>query len=169
MAPRRDYAELALRQPRADFARVHNHPFLVGRANLRRPARPQLTGMIKAFDVTLDESVRGEPDDDKPLVLAILKVQTAFPSMITVGRTDNNDIALPDVTISRFHAFFRGTGSRLELGDAGSRNGTWLAGKKLLPKGPAVPVPFGEVVRFGNLTFIILDPEGCWDELHKLG
>jgi pSer/pThr/pTyr-binding forkhead associated (FHA) protein len=170
MAQRRDYAELALIQARPDFVRMCGaHPFLVGRAHLRRPTRPQLTGMIKAFDNTLDEGMGGVPEADTPLVLPILKLQPNFPSMITIGRTENNDIPLPDVTISRFHAFFRQAAAGLELADAGSRNGTWLGGKKLVAKAPAVSVPLGEVVRFGSLSFVVVDAGGCWDELHKLG
>jgi predicted component of type VI protein secretion system len=167
-----DWAELALRSARADFARMHEHPFLVGSSTLKKPARPQLTNaFVMAFDpVTLDGQ---QPDpmahDEKlPLMLAVRKAQTNFPSMITVGRTENNDICLPDVTVSRFHAFFRKTGARLEIGDAGSRNGSWLAGRRLPPKGPMQAVTFGDVVRFGNLSFSVLDAGAAWDELHTL-
>jgi pSer/pThr/pTyr-binding forkhead associated (FHA) protein len=174
----RDQSDLVLRSARADFVRMHEHPFLVGSANLRRPARPILTAAIPLFEpATLDDDdvAAAVAEGDIPLVLPIRKQQTNFPSMITVGRTENNDLALPDITVSRFHAFFRhtpagsGRTDRLELGDAGSRNGTWLAGRKLMAKGPLQSVTPGDTVRFGNLSFIVLDAAGCWDELHKLG
>jgi hypothetical protein len=174
MALSRDYAELALRTSRGDFVRMHDELFLVGSANLRRPARAQLTGIHSVVDLAT-ASADGEAlpatsgDGSAPLVLPIRKVQNSFPSMITVGRTENNDIPLPDVTVSRFHAFFRQTDGRLDLGDAGSRNGTWVATRRLVPRGPVEPVTLGDMVRFGNLAFMILDAAGCWDELHKLG
>jgi hypothetical protein len=174
MALSRDYAELALRTSRGDFVRMHDEPFLVGGANLRRPARAQMTGIHSAAELSTDSAEGQAPsttpsDGSSPLVLPIRKVQGAFPSMITVGRTENNDIPLPDVTVSRFHAFFRQTDGRLELGDAGSRNGTWVAGRRLVPRGPVEPVSLGDMVLFGNLAFMILDAAACWDELHKIG
>src|SRR5688572_28096960 len=33
-----------------------------------------------------------------------------FADMITVGRTANNDVVIDDVTVSRFHAFFKQKG-----------------------------------------------------------
>jgi hypothetical protein len=173
----RDQSEQVLRSARADFVRMHEHPFLVGSPNLRKPARVHLTAAIPVFDpATLDGDTQAEPlgQSDLPLVLPIRKRQSNFPSMITVGRTENNDVALPDITVSRFHAFFRHSvrdgekGERLELGDAGSRNGTWLAGRRLPGKGPLQIVTTGDVVRFGSLSFMVLDAGGCWDELHKL-
>jgi hypothetical protein len=172
-----DQAELVLRSSRVDFVRLHEHHFLVGSAILRRPTRAHLTAAIPVFDpATVDCGAFAQalPSRDTPLVLPIRKRQSSFPSMITVGRTDNNDLALPDITVSRFHAFFRHSGgsgernNRLELADAGSRNGTWLAGRRLLGKGPLQALTVGDVVRFGNLSFILLDAGGCWDELHKV-
>jgi pSer/pThr/pTyr-binding forkhead associated (FHA) protein len=176
----RDQSELVLRSSRADFVRMHEHPFLVGSPSLRKPAHAHLTAAIPLFDpATLDSNpiVDTPPEPAVPLVLPIRKRQNNFPSMITVGRTENNDLALPDITVSRFHAFFRHTAGsqggdrseRLELADAGSRNGTWLAGRRLPGKGPLQVVTPGDVVRFGNLSFIVLDAGGCWDELHKVG
>jgi hypothetical protein len=157
---------------------MHDHPFLVGSANLRRPAGLHLTAAIPLFDpATLDaegNAAAAAADGDLPLVLPIRKRQSAFPSMITVGRTDNNDLPLPDITVSRFHAFFRhtpavaGAGDRLELGDAGSRNGTWLAGRRLPGKGALQSITPGDPLRFGNLSFLVLDAGACWDELHRL-
>jgi pSer/pThr/pTyr-binding forkhead associated (FHA) protein len=155
---------------------MHDNHFLVGSANLRRPTRAHLTAAIPVFDpatIDCDASAQAGPSRDTPLVLPIRKRHSSFPSMITVGRTENNDLALPDITVSRFHAFFRhgGGGSqrsdRLELADAGSRNGTWLAGRRLLGKGPLQALSIGDVVRFGSLSFILFDAGGCWDELHK--
>ena len=172
----RDQSEQVLRSSRGDFVRMHDHAFLVGSPNLRKPPRLHLTSALPLVDpTTLDAEAAAETPlvMDLPLVLAIRKRHSNFPSMITVGRTENNDLALPDITVSRFHAFFRNmvgpdNTARLELGDAGSRNGSWLAGRRLPAKGPLQAVTPGDVVRFGNVSFIVLEAGACWDELHKV-
>ena len=92
-----------------------------------------------------------------------------FPSMITIGRTSNNDLMLPSKHISKFHAYFRLLGGRLELGDAGSRNGTWVGPQRLEPKAAPVPVKAGDRLRFGNFDFRLVDAGSCWDELRRAG
>ena len=73
-----------------------------------------------------------------PVVLPVRKVQSTFPSMITVGRARNNDIVVPDALVSKFHAFFRQLDDgEWGLADAGSANGTKLGEVELAPKGAA--------------------------------
>ena len=51
----------------------------------------------------------------------------------TLGRTEANDVALPDAKVSRRHAVIHRQGpSELWLADLGSRNGTFLNGTKIL-------------------------------------
>jgi hypothetical protein len=50
----------------------------------------------------------------------------------SLGRTDNNDVVLPDVMVSRRHALIQRQGAKeLWLVDLGSRNGTCLNGSRL--------------------------------------
>lgn len=94
----------------------------------------------------------------EPIVFPIIKNQeNAFGRGITLGRTGNNDVVLHDGTVSRFHAWFqRETDGRYILMDAGSKNGSFVAGVRLIPRRPA-PVPDGTHVRFGQveLTFYL--------------
>jgi pSer/pThr/pTyr-binding forkhead associated (FHA) protein len=78
------------------------------------------------------------------------KLGASFADMITVGRTDNNDVVLRDVTVSRFHAFFRLRGEKWVVADAGSKNGTALAGQPLEPRRERDLSP-GSVVRIGDV------------------
>src|SRR3712207_3012192 len=66
----------------------------------------------------------------EPIVFPVVKNQeNAFGRGITVGRTGNNDVVLDDGTVSRFHAWFqRETDGRYTLTDAGSKNGSFVAG-----------------------------------------
>lgn len=104
----------------------------------------------------------------RPLVLPLRKIQPTFPSMITVGRTDNNDLVVPDEQISKFHAFFRLVDDRVELSDAGSRNGTFVGSRKLEPRGVGAPVRVRDKFSFGAVEFQLFDARGCWEFLRQL-
>lgn len=54
-------------------------------------------------------------------------------STCSLGRTDNNDVVLPEVMVSRRHALIQKQGQdELWLVDLGSRNGTFLNGSRVL-------------------------------------
>lgn len=171
MSDATDYLTQARELRRLDFVQAFDFPFLIGTTPRLEPMGPQKTGIVELLDeATLD----GAPpptlrmaSDAPPLVAAVRKSQSPFPGMITVGRTSNNDIVLRDVTISKFHAFFRITAEGIELADAGSRNGTWVGRQKLAGKGAAVAAPLGSLVRFGALAFHLVDAGQCWDLLNK--
>ncbi|HEX8440841.1 FHA domain-containing protein [Archangium sp.] len=88
----------------------------------------------------------------EPIVFPVVKNQeNAFGRGITVGRTGNNDVVLDDGTVSRFHAWFqRETDGRYVLTDAGSKNGSFVAGVRLAPRRPS-PVVDGARLRFGQV------------------
>jgi hypothetical protein len=79
--------------------------------------------------------------------------------MITLGRTLSNDIVLPDISISKLHAWIRrGTDeARFTVTDAGSRNGTFVDGVAL--RGESSPLSFGSRLRLGRVEMLFVD--GC--------
>src|SRR5439155_10339301 len=99
------------------------------------------------------------------MILPVKKVQEAFPSMITIGRSPNNDVVIDDRQISKFHAFFKSEGNRLELFDAGSRNGTYVGRAQIKHKAPGAPLKSGDRLRFGLLQFLFVDAATCWERL----
>ncbi len=84
------------------------------------------------------------------------KPGASFADMITVGRTPNNDIVLRDVTVSRFHAYFRQRGEKWIVADAGSKNGSELEGVPLEAR-KEKELASGVAVRIGDfeLTFYL--------------
>ncbi len=103
------------------------------------------------------------PSAGDPLVFELRKVDqkgNAFALGITVGRTENNDVVLPDQSVSRFHAYFQ-LDSRLggwKLVDAESKNGTWVGALKLNPnEGQRVVDKMR--LRFGDVEMIFLEPK----------
>lgn len=191
-----DWGELALVSRADQWVEAHPYFFIISRARMVRPPRASttVTGM-QAIRVRGDTLLPREPTDlarvptgtirladvsktktspansdrgGRPLVLPLRKVQTTFPSMITIGRTDNNDLVVPDEQVSKFHAFFRMVGDRVELSDAGSRNGTFVANRKLEGRGAGEPVNRGDRLAFGAVEFQFFDARGCWEWLRQL-
>jgi pSer/pThr/pTyr-binding forkhead associated (FHA) protein len=109
--------------------------------------------------------------DKGPVVLPVKKVQTTFPSMITVGRAKNNDIVVPDALVSKFHAFFRQLDDgEWGLADAGSANGTRLGDVELPPKGQPERVRSGDKIVLGGVSaFRFLESAALWAALREPG
>lgn len=84
--------------------------------------------------------------------------QNAFKQRVTIGRTNNNDVVLEDASVSRFHAYLEQLNGEWVLVDAGSRNGSYLAGRKLPGRVPTT-MANGSALRIGavQLTFFTAD------------
>jgi hypothetical protein len=166
MIQNQEIYELAIAQRREAFLRAVTFPVLVGieaGAAGSLATRPNPHGLVTATD-HLSPPVATAPVRERPTTLfGVRKVQEVFPSMITVGRTPNNDIALKEPRVSKFHAYFRVVEDHVQLCDAGSRNGTWIGEERLDPRGSAGVVLSGEIVRFAHLRYQFLAPGAFWD------
>jgi len=104
-----------------------------------------------------------KPGAGEPVVFEVRKLDSptnAFPMGITVGRTENNDLAIDDNSISRFHAFFKlGSDGLWQLTDAESKNGTAINAQALVAN-TASPLHDGDRVRFGHVNTRFFLPEG---------
>lgn len=96
----------------------------------------------------------------EPLAVVVEKTKdNAFQRRVTIGRTSNNDVVLDDTSVSRFHAWLEVDETQAwAIVDAGSRNGTWVGGKRVAARAPA-PLTSGVKVRVGviELTFFSAD------------
>ncbi len=150
---------------------------LLGRSAFLASAAPAALVRRRTDGVEGDtDSQRGPDEEVETLVAPVLgqrrgpraievyplakKPGASFADMITIGRTPNNDVVLRDVTVSRFHAYFRHrvdrAGDKWLVADAGSRNGSELAGTALEARRER-EVTSGLPVRIGDLelTFFI--------------
>jgi hypothetical protein len=84
------------------------------------------------------------------------KAGASFPDRITIGRTSNNDIVIPDGSVSRLHAYVRRDGQHWVVADAGSKNGSWLSGVQLVAR-KEKPISSRAELRLGDvdLTFYL--------------
>lgn len=188
-----DWGELALVSRVDQWVAAHPYFFIVSVARLVRPTRAAATvtgmqairnrdslrdeptdlarvptGAFRLLDVAKKKTAATPERGGRPLVLPLRKVQSTFPSMITVGRTENNDLVVPDEQVSKFHAFFRLVGERVDIADAGSRNGTFVAGRRIESRGASVPLPARGQLAFGAIEFQLFDARGCWEWLRQL-
>jgi len=164
--------QLALSLTRREFVATFPFPFLLEiggrlRAGSAAGHAEEETEVGKRVEA-VDDAPPLAPADE-PFVMALRKVATAVPSAVTLGRASSNDVIVRDSFVSKVHVFFRSTDGRWELADAGSRNGTWIASRRLDPKGEASPVRSGDVLTFGRVAFFFLDAAGLWDRLRKRG
>jgi hypothetical protein len=112
-----------------------------------------------------------KPKAGEPMVFEIKKGErkNAFPMGVTVGRTDNNDIALDDNSVSRFHAYFQKeakTGVWIIV-DAESKNGSWVGPVRLVANSPET-VPDQSHLKFGDIELLYLEPDSFFEYLKKI-
>jgi len=77
--------------------------------------------------------------------------------VVTLGRSHECDVVIPDRSVSRRHALIKREGARLLVLDAGSSNGTSINGRNVLTRGAGPPSPLapGDTLRVGSLEFTL--------------
>ena len=73
-----------------------------------------------------------------------------------VGRDSKAGLVLEDARISRRHAVLTRLAGRVLVADLGSRNGTFLNGRRL--EGAVQPLAAGDVLKVGDFT-LVFDPQ----------
>jgi hypothetical protein len=135
---------------------------LVGEVALNAPRRPTRT-LADPRQASLDTLPPPGPDGARPeiVVQPIRKHSGVFDDMITVGRTSNHDVVLRDVTVSKFHAWFKAEADGIFLTDVGSHNGSRVDDFPCAPR-HAVRVRASARIRFGAVELTLVDAEGLW-------
>src|SRR5256714_14105109 len=113
----------------AKFISLHPYPVLIVTGltgTLKEEARSG-TVVAQASDTMLLGTLVGR-------VFPLSKSRNATPGPVRVGRTSDNDICVPEYSISKLHCFFAQVGTELRLTDCGSTNGTTVNGRRLAPR-----------------------------------
>ena len=142
---------------KAGFAKKLPAPVLLWEANeALNPADEQWNRTESGI------GVRMTPRAGDPVVFELKKVpgkKNPFAMGVTLGRVETNDIVIDDASISRFHAWFQ---EDAKLGwvvvDAESKNGSKLAGVKLVPNKKTM-ISDGAKLRFGEIDLLFLSTE----------
>ena len=150
-----------------EFEDRHGSAFLLlTAADLALPTGPATTEVRLAFD----ESPADSTASLSLVAYPVRRTGRSVGHLITVGRAANNDLAIPDLSISRFHAFLKQDAGRWQLQDAGSTNGTTVHGEAVPRQGHGAPVEVkaGDNVRLGQVELTFLGVEELRDFALKL-
>lgn len=105
-----------------------------------------ITGALAAFRI----EVGPQAGEDVPVRLPV----------VTIGRASQNDIVVPDDSVSTTHARLEYIDGQWRLTDLDSKNGTFAEGVKLAPQVPT-PVPFGTTLRLGAARLVFRSVENA--------
>ncbi len=116
------------------------------------------SGFVAAAAVAPPEAAPAGGPDAAPrkhrTVIGELKLDQLESSVVTIGRTPDNQIVVNHPQVSSKHAHIVKSGSQLFLEDRGSANGTFVRGQRLTP-GQRAPVHSGEKVFIGPMPLLI--------------
>ena len=148
--------------PAADFEVRHGSGFLLLSSLPTRSARDTFSTHLAFLD---------EPDAQTGALATLVYPLQSAHHILSIGRARDNDVVIPDRSISRRHAFLkRVEGSRFLVLDAGSSNGTSVNGANVLTRGSGPPTPLGpgDTLRLGQLDFTFAHAAGLREFAAKL-
>lgn len=90
-----------------------------------------------------------------------VKIVPVEASEVSIGRSEDNVIVLPDRNVSRHHARLRAVNGRFFLEDAGARYGLFLNGSRVDGQHE---VRFGDLIGIGDYKIKVLPAEASEDE-----
>lgn len=74
-----------------------------------------------------------------------------------IGRGETADVRLPNETVSTHHALIQPLDDGLAVGDLGSRNGTFVNGRRI---NECFPIAVGDLLQFGNMLLELQYAQG---------
>jgi len=86
------------------------------------------------------------------------KTMELSKSLIRIGRDPNNDIAIPEETVSSLHATIEYQDGFFYLEDQRSKNKTYINGKEIVPYSP-IKLKSGDVIKINVYKFIFILPD----------
>ncbi len=103
-----------------------------------------------------------------PFVCSIEKSgRNSFKNMITIGRSQNNDIVIPHLAVSKLHGVMRPDKEKggYTFTDVGSTNGTSIGGMKLVPNQPTFLRSKEVVIIGGAVRTTYFSPKDLFEHL----
>ncbi len=141
-----------------EFGLIFKRPLLVGSAIYSGELEKSKTaGHTMVFKVLDAGDIKDDSDEDSSLKTAIFplykrKRGDAKPNIISIGRSNDNDLVVNDYPVSREHGHIRIQLARFFLTDFGTTNGTILNEKRLEPN-VEVELKVGDTIGLGRYNF----------------
>ena len=92
-------------------------------------------------------------------VFPVVKSGNSVPGPVSIGRTSDNDLAIPEYTISTRHCILAVVNGGYRLTDLGATNGTLVNDAPLTSRKPCL-LQGGETIRMGRFTLLFHLPRG---------
>ena len=100
-------------------------------------------------------------------VFLVTKAPHAPRGPVVLGRSAENDIPIPEYSISKRHCFFEFEPGGVKIADCGSTNGTFL-GDDRLDSGQSVLLRGGETIVLGRFAFLFHTAAGFHTYVREL-
>jgi len=153
-----------------DFEDQHGNAFLLLSSAGFKQSKSATSTEVLLLD--LDEEIGECTAGVSVRILPIRAAKSSLTHLVTIGRTSKNDVMISDISVSRFHAFFkRSPTGGFQLYDAGSTNGTTVNGVSVATKeaGPPSNVKSGDNIRFGQVDVTFLEVDALRAYVAKFG
>jgi hypothetical protein len=142
------------------FAALHASAFLLRHGDVTSLKIPE--GPVKTMISENRQREGGGRLSHQFLVFPIKDTdRTVSSSFISLGRTTNNDIHIPDVSVSKLHALFTERDGTFYVRDAGTDTGTRVNGEAVPTRdgGDPVELESGDQVEFGGVATTFMKAE----------
>lgn len=160
----KDYAQLLTQRGEAAYGETVRDPMLIilGLARqLQQGAASERTVVATKTSEDLEvSSLVGR-------VFPIRKELSGAQGPVSLGRTAETDMRIPEYSISKLHCEFRLTAGDVFVRDAGSTNGTELEGRRLGP-GEEAKLLGGETLVLGRFAFRFDTPSSLLRRLKRV-
>jgi pSer/pThr/pTyr-binding forkhead associated (FHA) protein len=99
-------------------------------------------------------------------VFPVVKGRNSVRGPVTIGRTSDNDLVIPEYTISTRHCLLALVDGEYRLTDMGTTNGTLVNEAPLTPRKP-YRLQGGETLRMGRFSLLFHLPRGFGEFLRQ--
>jgi hypothetical protein len=147
-----DYVQELKRVGEVAFRKRHPTPVLIVTGRATRGTRAGTDEITRVTSVAKS----GKHRASLALVHRVFPLSKAPHSPsgpVVVGRTTENDVSIPEYSISKRHCAFEPKDGGMVVSDRGSTNGTLLNGTKI-DRDASVPLCGGEIITMGRFTFV---------------
>lgn len=155
----------------AQFVARHPTPrFIVWPVGGANAPGPPAADVFTTIRLTPSGSHKPGAQAAQPLGVLVIEKRpgsNAFTDMVTIGRASNNDLVLPDPSISKFHCYVRRLDAGWVLTDARSTNGVVVNGAQLPPAGSFGLVPGTRVFLGGSFVLEFADARSLWQRFAR--
>jgi hypothetical protein len=169
-----EFVQEAKSLSRTSFMRSHAEPFLLHSGTLQPGVEPQGGFETRAFAEAKRPAALSQALRDGRLDLAIgmaapltKRAKNPFLDRIYVGRTANNDVVVPQTTVSKVHAYFtKKDDGAWYLVDCGSHNRTFIEEQELARDQPH-RLADGAAIAFGGYAVLFLESGHFYEVLRR--